>query len=555
MAGTKRTRNKVTDAAKPDSPKANKAKGKAAKVDKKADKTKKRDAKDQAKKKDDVVDTQTPAQNKSDSEEDKKNIVEREAKISNGVIVDHKVPNPTNYEVVKSNGVILNCNMVFADCGNNNNKFYIIQGLKSGNSYYLWTRWGRVGVDGQTSLAPWGNESNLYSQYLKKSREKKSKGYNEIEISYEDLDETKKKLDKLEEGKKDKPAKKKKESQLPDSVQNLLRFIFDMKMIESSVVKVGYNIKKMPLGKLSKKTILEGYSVLQEIEKALDANKPSTELGRLSSEFYRCIPHDFGFKHMSNFIINTKDKLKEKLELVQALGDIQIAAEIINKCDEENDDTNELDARYKQMHWTIEPLDPKTQEYKDLLKWVETTHGSTHHFGIKTTEIFKIVREGEKDRFNEKIGNRKLLWHGSRFSNWGGILSQGLRIAPPEAPVTGYMFGKGVYFADVVSKSAQYCCSYLSNNEGLLALWDVAIGDHNDKKQADYNAGNLPKGKSSTKGWGRWVPTTEVQIDGINAYHGPLKDLGNGYGLYYNEFITYAVENVQIKYLFRCNIG
>ena len=32
-----------------------------------------------------------------------------------------------------------------------------------------------------------------------------------------------------------------------------------------------------------------------------------------------------------------------------------------------------------------------------------------------------------------------LLWHGSRLSNWVGILSQGLRIAPPEAPVTGYM--------------------------------------------------------------------------------------------------------------------
>ena len=27
---------------------------------------------------------------------------------------------------------------------------------------------------------------------------------------------------------------------------------------------------------------------------------------------------------------------------------------------------------------------------------------------------------------------------------------QGLRIAPPEAPVTGYMFDKGVYFADMV---------------------------------------------------------------------------------------------------------
>jgi hypothetical protein len=50
-----------------------------------------------------------------------------------------------------------------------------------------------------------------------------------------------------------------------------------------------------------------------------------------------------------------------------------------------------------------------------------------------------------------------LLWHGSRTTNYAGILSQGLRIAPPEAPVTGYMFGKGIYFADMVSKSANYC--------------------------------------------------------------------------------------------------
>lgn len=38
--------------------------------------------------------------------------------------------------------------------------------------------------------------------------------------------------------------------------------------------------------------------------------------------------------------------------------------------------------------------------------------------------------------------NHQLLWHGSRVTNFMGILSQGLRIAPPEAPCTGYMFGK-----------------------------------------------------------------------------------------------------------------
>ena len=68
-----------------------------------------------------------------------------------------------------------------------------------------------------------------------------------------------------------------------------------------------------------------------------------------------------------------------------------------------------------------------------------------------------------------------LLWHGSRLTNWMGILSQGLRIAPPEAPVTGYMFGKGVYFADVSSKSANYCYATKSKNVGLILLCEVCL--------------------------------------------------------------------------------
>jgi hypothetical protein len=48
----------------------------------------------------------------------------------------------------------------------------------------------------------------------------------------------------------------------------------------------------------------------------------------------------------------------------------------------------------------------------------------------------------------KELGNRRLLFHGSGMTNYLGILAQGLRIAPKEAPTTGYMFGKGVYFAD-----------------------------------------------------------------------------------------------------------
>lgn len=42
---------------------------------------------------------------------------------------------------------------------------------------------------------------------------------------------------------------------------------------------------------------------------------------------------------------------------------------------------------------------------------------------------------------------------------------------------TGYMFGKGVYFADMVSKSANYCHTSQSEPVGLLLLAEVALGN------------------------------------------------------------------------------
>ncbi|CAJ0565239.1 unnamed protein product, partial [Mesorhabditis spiculigera] len=69
--------------------------------------------------------------------------------------------------------------------------------------------------------------------------------------------------------------------------------------------------------------------------------------------------------------------------------------------------------------------------------------------------ILGLERSGEAERFRKDLGDRMLLWPGSGVPNYGGILSQGLRIAPPEAPVTGYMFGKGVYFADIVFQIGQ----------------------------------------------------------------------------------------------------
>lgn len=80
-----------------------------------------------------------------------------------------------------------------------------------------------------------------------------------------------------------------------------------------------------------------------------------------------------------------------------------------------------------------------------------------------------------------------LLWHGSRVSNFVGILSQGMRIAPPEAPASGYLFGKGIYLADLAEKSINYCRAY-GSNEALILLIEGALGDPNILKSTCHSA-------------------------------------------------------------------
>ena len=124
-------------------------------------------------------------------------------------------------------------------------------------------------------------------------------------------------------------------------------------------------------------------------------------------------------------------------------------------------------------------------------------------------EIFRIERVGESDRFSKSPfanlqGDRRLLWHGSRCTNYGGILSQGLRIAPPEAPVSGYMFGKGVYLADVSTKSAGYCAFSSSGSIGLLLLCEAELGKPMwELTSADYNAGEEAKKRGCHATWGK----------------------------------------------------
>lgn len=211
---------------------------------------------------------------------------------------------------------------------------------------------------------------------------------------------------------------------------------------------------------------------------------------------------------------------------------------------------------------------PKDSDlFKTINEYLQNTHAKTHNtYTLELDDLFEIDREGEDARFAKWADdkNRMLLWHGSRVTNWVGILSQGLRIAPPEAPTTGYMFGKGVYFADMSSKSANYCFTSSEKTTGIMALGEVALGDHLECLQANYvtttgEAGKtkLPAGKLSTWGKGQTAPDpkqAKTLDSGCVVPLGKGKPSGvMGSSLRYNEYIVYDVSQIRMRYLLRLN--
>lgn len=241
--------------------------------------------------------------------------------------------------------------------------------------------------------------------------------------------------------------------------------------------EIGFNVKKMPLGKLSQENIKLGFSILKKLMDELKGKNNKEVITQLTDDFYSYIPHDFGFSKMKDHILDNPQIVKKKIEMLESLSEIKLATTLI---DEAKDSENELDSNYSKLKRDIIAIDKNTETFTIINDYLQTTHGKTHNsFDLVLEDLFELSSEVENVRYTKELGNKMLLWHGSRLTNYVGILSQGLRIAPPEAPVTGYMFGKGVYFADMSSKSANYCRTSPDNSTGILLLCEVALGDMN----------------------------------------------------------------------------
>ncbi|KAJ8131654.1 hypothetical protein O1611_g1968 [Lasiodiplodia mahajangana] len=512
--------------------------------------------------------SQPKKKGKADEEEPK----EREPKIAEGQIaksLDVKIPvdegahdELINYEVyIDDDGVIYDASLNQTNAGRNNNKFYRIQLLRNvAGDYRTWTRWGRVGEYGQSKTVGNGSLADALKQFNDKFRSKsglswdnrgndpKSGKYAFIEKSYEPDSEHED--DDADEDKAEVKAEDEPESKLAKPVQALMQLIFNQEYFSNAMTDLNYDSAKLPLGKLSKATISRGFQALKNLSALLDdpslaASQYGTSFPQateeLSNLFFTIIPHAFGRNRPP--VIQTQPMLKKEIELLESLGDMKDAA-LLMKADKK-EEINALDRQFRGLCLNeMTPLDNTSEEFLHLKAYLMDTRGSTHNANYQVAQIFRIERDGEFGRFDashKTPRDRRLLWHGSRCTNFGGILSQGLRIAPPEAPVSGYDVWKGNLFGGHVLKG-----------DPLQTLTN-----------ASYNAGEDAKANGMLSTWGQGMtgPTkwkdagcVHPSLNGVKMPDTTVKPgptgVPNAY-LQYNEYICYDVSQVRLRYLLR----
>lgn len=385
--------------------------------------------------------------------------------------------------------------------------------------------------------------------------EKQADKYRILDITYDDQEDV---LDNLV------------QSKLQPPIYDLMKLICDEKAMKNIMLKYECDTLNIPFGKISRQQINRASKILNELSALVENNGTDDQFIEASNHFYTLIPHDFGSRKPARIalnrfqtavpyasgsktpqMINTAAMIQTKHQMLERLKEIEFTYSLLS---DTNEVLNPLDSLYDKMNADISALDQGSQEYQQIIDYIRQTNRFSD-IKVHAQKIFQVVRQGEKERFMKlPNSNRYLLWHGSSLTNFVGILSNGLKIAPKEVDLNGAALGKGIYFSDSVSKSSYFCDEIDDFDEGdnirLLLLCEVELGNILEL-QRPQDIQQLPDGKNSVKGCGAmYSPTTLNLDDGLKIPSGNMEQYHETNCFFdYNEYVVYKEAQVKIRYL------
>lgn len=427
-------------------------------------------------------------------------------------------PFPDDFDIVKR------AVLQVTDLKNNNNKYYGIELHKAADQYRVFTHYGRTD-DLERDPDAGAKESRFFGslpeaqrEYDRIVREKTSpaKGYQEVSLASSKIGSVKarggssghvddKTLAKIKGDAKSAPPTPK-PSVLPEGLQDLVRYIYaeaTNALTSTVAAKITANGIETPLGILTVGQIEKGVAVLDDIYRLFSSNKGSkSAFEDLSGDFYTAIPHRIGRTRdaIAAAVIDTLAEISAKQETLQLMKDMLA----VNGEQGSVLFDNKVDDQYRALGCTIEHIPSSSPEFKEWEAYVLKSQIKSKN--IKVQHVYRLRRPHEWDGFDTKVGNERMLFHGSRIKNWVGILSRGIVL--PKIVVSmgvnrtdaGWL-GNGIYFGDAACTASFYTTPGTgSRKTRFMSIARVALGKAKDFTKITYGLDGPPAGFDSCHG-------------------------------------------------------
>ena len=302
---------------------------------------------------------------------------------------------------------------------------------------------------------------------------------------------------------------------------------------------------------LRAKTVLKALMMYIRKRELVREGEPMREwrkqVRNLSSNFYFVIPHFFARSRMP--LIDSYERVTEKFQLLTALEEPAYRRELTlghpRKC-------RLLIRRLNGSGFRLSPLADGEPLVSSVRKCIDNTGAApdcSHR--VKLERVYKFDETATATQQQPCT----LLWHGTNVANVASILAGGLRISCHQT--NGNDFGRGLYFADTVHKSAQYCKFDHENRSAggqrVLLLCEVDTGRTVELCTGSERFVSAPGNFDTVKALGRRIPDERQRFkdeNGALLADGELSYVNTGEKrLEYNEYVVYAEKRVKIRYV------
>ncbi|XP_064602038.1 poly [ADP-ribose] polymerase tankyrase-like isoform X2 [Liolophura sinensis] len=434
--------------------------------------------------------------------------------------------------------------------------------------YVLFNCWGRIGDYGQFQHTPFTSLEDAAKEFCKVFKSKTGnewanfKNFSAIPKKYRIVPVEQRRRGPKQEG-ISVDLNLNLPSRLPPHLQNLLKLMSNSRLIEAALSVSGFDVDLFPLGKIKRSALLEARDILQQIASLIRLNEDighSTiedqyqhnmeKIFSLSNEYYHSVPRS-GLEFERLHPIVSDEDLANELQLLNNLLDYERASRILLGAQFRSKDINPLDYIYRALGCQLQLMSEREVETQYILKYIYNSCPC-----CKVEAVYRVSRPGEEAAVRAlNLDNHMLLWHGSGLANFLSILNRGLLIAPPEAPIAGHTFGKGIYFSNSFDKSRHYCDRYENQTSNLMLLSEVALGKIKETEDLGEPVMHSDSKHNSVAGLGQKIPddTFDVVLPyGSVIPLGPLLTRPSAHhylDLEYNEYVVHDPSQICLRYL------